>query len=80
MFCPDYEGKICYRCYRENWINLSPVIIENCRKPSPGMINFLIQFHAPITDALMVGDRPEDEGAAQAAGIKFMLANEWRNQ
>ncbi|ACK68395.1 hydrolase, HAD-superfamily, subfamily IIIA, putative (plasmid) [Rippkaea orientalis PCC 8801] len=44
------------------------------------MINFLIQFHAPITDALMVGDRPEDEGAAQAAGIKFMLANEWRNQ
>lgn len=57
------------------------------RKPEPGML-----FHAifsmggrvdlsdPIAVGhfLMVGDRPEDQGAAYAAGISFQWADDWR--
>jgi hypothetical protein len=28
--------------------------------------------------ALFVGDRPEDEGCAEAANVRFMDAAEWR--
>ena len=31
------------------------------------------------SDVLMVGDRPEDEQAAQNAGVKFMWSDSWRN-
>jgi len=43
------------------------------RKPKPGMLNLAISdcIRKP-TQVLMVGDRPEDEQAAQAANIPFM--------
>jgi phosphoglycolate phosphatase-like HAD superfamily hydrolase len=32
----------------------------------------------PLEDALMVGDRVEDEQCAKNAGINFIWANDWR--
>lgn len=56
-----------------------------CRKPRAGLIwecaSSLAQKHDeyyPPHLALMVGDRPEDEGCAQAADVDFMRAQDWR--
>lgn len=57
-----------------------------CRKPSPGLI---IEASLAIAErnpgeiyppymGLMVGDRPEDELAAKAAGLEFEWAADWR--
>lgn len=48
----------------------------DCRKPKPGMILDImdeLQFSADQT--IFVGDRPDDKLAAQAAGVKFVWAN-----
>jgi D-glycero-D-manno-heptose 1,7-bisphosphate phosphatase len=57
------------------------------RKPNPGML-YLAQFHYfwhPVdgckldpASCLMIGDRPEDEQAAEGAGIPFIHADVWR--
>lgn len=45
------------------------------RKPGPGMLLEIIASSGEQkADILYVGDRPEDEGAAQAAGVAFMWA------
>jgi D-glycero-D-manno-heptose 1,7-bisphosphate phosphatase len=58
-----------------------------CRKPSIGMLvmgtNELWRAHGddeeyPPELALMVGDRPEDEQCAAAAGVRFQWAADWR--
>lgn len=48
------------------------------RKPGPGML-IEAQEHFKIgpIHTLMVGDRPEDEQAAQNAGVAFMWADEF---
>lgn len=56
-----------------------------CRKPKPGLIieasldlaQHYGEYYPPYM-GLMVGDRPEDEGAATAAGLDFAWAAEWR--
>ena len=43
-----------------------------CRKPEPGMLLHLISHHALDPSlSLMVGDSVRDQGAAQAAGVRF---------
>jgi|SRR5882762_11700402 len=43
------------------------------RKPGPGMpIEAMLYFGVDRHDTLMVGDRPEDQKAAEAAGTDFM--------
>lgn len=61
-----------------------------CRKPQPGLITAGVRVLERVTRArniperypqelmLMVGDRPEDQQAAAAAGIRFMWAHDWR--
>lgn len=45
------------------------------RKPNPGMIYVAAaELDIDLTKSFMVGDRPEDEGAAKAAGLEFMWA------
>lgn len=56
-----------------------------CRKPKAGLV---IEAALDLTQrsgvlypphlALFVGDRPEDEGCAEAASIRFMHAVDWR--
>lgn len=57
-----------------------------CRKPSPGMLiegarslaeQYPQELYPPAL-ALMVGDREEDEEAAQLAAVDFMSAATWR--
>lgn len=49
------------------------------RKPNPGMINNFINKKCDIDnlDAIMIGDRPEDKGCADNAGIKYYDVNEF---
>lgn len=57
-----------------------------CRKPSPGLIIeaalSLAEEHEPEIYppymGLFVGDRPEDEACAKAAGFDFQWAADWR--
>lgn len=49
-----------------------------CRKPQPGMIIRLAKrLGVPLSRVVFVGDRPEDEQAAQAAGVRFEWADEF---
>jgi D-glycero-D-manno-heptose 1,7-bisphosphate phosphatase len=48
------------------------------RKPGPDMIIEAMQYYAlSPSDTLMVGDRPEDNLAAQAAGVQFKHAEQF---
>lgn len=50
------------------------------RKPGPGMLREIMgAFMMPVNPekCLMVGDRPEDEGAANAAGCAFAWADDF---
>lgn len=50
------------------------------RKPNPGMLKIAIEKRARRPkDIVMIGDRPEDHGAAAAAGVRFLDAAEWIN-
>lgn len=56
-----------------------------CRKPRPGLVIETALELARATDelypphlAIFIGDRPEDEGCADTAGILFMRAIDWR--
>lgn len=47
------------------------------RKPGPGMIlQALMDSQTMPADALMIGDRPEDRGAAEAACVAFRHADD----
>lgn len=56
-----------------------------CRKPRPGLVietalqlsNQTGEIYPPHL-GLMVGDRPEDEGCAENAGLTFLSAEKWR--
>lgn len=49
----------------------------SCRKPAPGMLLAAMRdFDARAQDCIMYGDKPGDEAAAKAAGVKFQLAGE----
>lgn len=48
------------------------------RKPGPGMLIEAMHFYSVRPEyTLMVGDRPEDEQAAQAAGTSFQWADDF---
>jgi D-glycero-D-manno-heptose 1,7-bisphosphate phosphatase len=49
---------------------------DTFRKPNAGMLKLAIDIYG-AESALMVGDRPEDEAAAHAAGVPFMWAEHW---
>lgn len=67
------------------WCPHAPAARYWCRKPAPGMLYAamarLASAHneiSPREDALMVGDRPEDQECANAARVRFMHAEQWR--
>jgi histidinol phosphatase-like enzyme len=51
------------------------------RKPYPGMLQQAREAAElpSLDDCLMIGDRPEDEQAAHAAGFRFLWADAWRD-
>lgn len=87
LFCPDYAGEKCYRINRDstrdvyNMFDLDNSIIKLAglyRKPNPGML-ILAQYLQPKRpdQCLYVGDRPEDEGAAESADIPYLRRDEF---
>lgn len=81
-FCPDLEGQKCVMASRFTMLEVGAGYSGwNYRKPKSGMILFaqcdLLDFEkgSPI---LFVGDRPEDQQAAEAANVQFMWAEDWR--
>ncbi|MBE9038175.1 HAD-IIIA family hydrolase [aff. Roholtiella sp. LEGE 12411] len=89
-FCPDYEGKQCYRLTTDNVIRYAAINFEEndlqrwqgqCRKPNCGMVEIAVaQMSLKVNreESLFVGDRSEDEQCAAAANIPFMWAADWR--
>lgn len=82
-FCPDFEGNHCWLQSRENLarpihISWAKEFAGEFRKPGAGMIKAAILNHHGDTmpnNCWMIGDRPEDEACASAAGIKFIWAS-----
>jgi D-glycero-D-manno-heptose 1,7-bisphosphate phosphatase len=95
FFCPDYDefyavgpngvgfpdNHCCFNIAEIlGWEESRSVLNTGYfRKPGPGMLKFAIK-DAGATEALMIGDRPEDQQAAAAAGIDFRWADEWRRE
>lgn len=51
---------------------------DSRRKPGPGMIlEAMLHYGVTAAETIMVGDREDDEGAAKAAGVKFVHADEF---
>lgn len=82
--CPDFEGKQCYSvsatsyyAIHENGYGAS--LVGTFRKPGGGMLTALRELAGVRPEGcIMIGDRPEDEGAAEAAGMPFLGADVWR--
>ncbi len=74
-FCPDFEGTKCFRVTHHNVHNHSKTKWSGqYRKPRSGMLQLAMVRHKHTwQNSLYVGDRIEDEEAAQRAGISFRL-------
>jgi D-glycero-D-manno-heptose 1,7-bisphosphate phosphatase len=81
-FCPDFEGRKCFRVTRHNAHNHSQTRwFRQYRKPHPGMLKLAMVRHNHLPEnCLYVGDRPEDEVAAKRAGVRFQWADDWIRQ
>ena len=87
-FCPS-SGESAYLIRMHLGLEKPFLHLSQCdydfsfRKPEPGMLLCLPEIlsfdsREQYESTLMVGDRPEDEGAAKAAGMAFMSAEAWR--
>lgn len=84
FLCPDFEGKSCKHLHLdEDYFTCQEIArcnafkgLSDFRKPGAGMLLAAME-ECEVTDpskCLMVGDRPEDEQAAKAAGMDFEWA------
>jgi D-glycero-D-manno-heptose 1,7-bisphosphate phosphatase len=80
FFCPNW-GESCYQLSRGNQpLEFSAPLSGDgtpisCRKPGHGMILIAARPLAELADCWMIGDRPEDQKCAEAAGVKFVWAS-----
>ncbi len=76
----DCEIDSVYYCPHHPELAVAPYLIEcKCRKPAPGMILSGIEdFNLVPSACVMIGDKPSDIVAAEAAGIgrKILLSAE----
>jgi D-glycero-D-manno-heptose 1,7-bisphosphate phosphatase len=82
LFCPD-DGETCWCVLRDRFWRISDdyphTTIHSFRKPGPGMLFIAMSLAgANPEDSVMIGDRPEDEAAAQAANVQFQWADDFR--
>lgn len=86
-FCPDFEGSICWRVWREDAIEYKPESFDvyelgisgEFRKPNAGMLKLAIHIEN-ADQALMIGDRDEDEAAAITASVPFQWAADFTKE
>lgn len=90
IFCPDMDGKAAHviqarspqgeyrRSIALEYPDWPPSEVGSYRKPAPGMLidaeQWLRWSNIKVTERLMVGDRAEDQAAAEAAGFSFAWA------
>lgn len=82
FFCPDMDGR---SLQVTDWNGNGDTVVfpdeDNFgayRKPKPGMLLHIKDcFDVQDDRCLMVGDRPEDQAAAKAAGMAFEWANDY---
>jgi D-glycero-D-manno-heptose 1,7-bisphosphate phosphatase len=78
FFCPNYDGESCYQVSRDNEPLLMKALdlMNSCRKPGAGMIELAMRGFSDldIAQSWVIGDRPEDQQCAEAAGVKFVWA------
>jgi len=77
-FCPDFAGQVLCRADHDTAIEVKVESgkYSSFRKPGAGMIEYCLSLYGgDAGKCLMVGDRPEDEKAASAAGINFIAAD-----
>ncbi|HEY9761767.1 MAG TPA: HAD-IIIA family hydrolase [Trichocoleus sp.] len=85
-FCPDFQGRKCFRVTREGAHNHNKTHSKapwsgQFRKPGAGMLKLAMHLHKQKPeDCLYVGDRTEDRTAAQRAGVSFLWAEDWIKQ
>ena len=85
-FCPNYGGESCYQLSQNGRIREFKApqpkghIDVSCRKPGHGMLLIATQDLAEFKDCWMIGDRPEDQACATAAGVKFIWASILHNK
>lgn len=80
-FCPDFEGKKCYKVQRKSWEQCPDTYRKKYRKPNSGMLRLAIaDYNGDFQTACYIGDRDEDEATALDAGIKFLSADVWRSK
>ena len=75
-FCPNFNGDhMIYLHDEEEWgIDIEAVSAPSFRKPDAGMLLWLADGYS---EAIMIGDRPEDEQSANNANIPFIHAKDW---
>src|SRR4028118_1129431 len=78
FFCPNW-GESCYQLSKALREFPAPIVGDGmeipCRKPGYGMILVAAQGLTDLSNCWMVGDRPEDQQCAEAAGVKFVWAS-----
>ncbi len=82
-FCPDFAGQVLCRADRDTAteVQVESGKYSSFRKPGCGMIEYCLSLYAgDVTKCWMVGDRPEDEKAAETAGINFIAPDVWRDK
>ena len=81
FFCPNYDGESCYQLSQNNKpLQFSARCDEDgslisCRKPGYGMLKLAARSLTDLSNCWMIGDRPEDQQCAEAAGVKFVWAS-----
>lgn len=76
----EYIG-VCYSTPNEKALPAYRNANDAKRKPGPGMLLEAMRYYGVSPkEALMVGDREEDEQAAQNCGVGFMLAEKFFEQ
>jgi D-glycero-D-manno-heptose 1,7-bisphosphate phosphatase len=81
FFCPNYDGESCWQISNGNVpLDFAAPRAGNgtaisCRKPGHGMLLVAARPLAELKDCWMIGDRPEDQQCAEAAGVKFVWAS-----
>lgn len=78
-FCPDFEGQQLGCVYRSHYNLLAHRGFSSFRKPGAGMLEYARSTHSS-EECWYIGDRSEDQAAANAAGIDFLWANIWRDR
>jgi histidinol phosphatase-like enzyme len=87
FFCPDMLGDAMISCvifdsiFRHMKLTTATALqtfgveVDGFRKPQPGMLQYIKEMTLFQTKTcLMIGDRPEDQQAAEAAGFEFEWA------